>query len=92
VQGIGVDADQSYLGSFILTSAEKKVDNAVFSAIQKAMHGQFTGGSDVINNVANGGIAYGTIGPAGLKFSPQIAKIYAGIKSGKISNIPNTVK
>ena len=91
VQGIGVDADQSYLGSFILTSAEKKVDNAVFSAIQSAMHGQFAGGTDVINNIANGGVSYGTIGPAGLKFSPQIAKIYADIKSGKISNIPNTV-
>jgi basic membrane protein A len=91
LQGIGVDADQSYLGSYILTSAEKKVDNAVFSAIQKAMHGQFVGGSDYTNNVANGGVSYGTIGPAGLKFSPQIAKIYADIKSGKISNIPNTV-
>ncbi|MBV9944109.1 MAG: BMP family ABC transporter substrate-binding protein, partial [Solirubrobacterales bacterium] len=31
VQGIGVDADQSYLGTYILTSAEKKVDNAVFN-------------------------------------------------------------
>ena len=92
VQGIGVDADQSYLGSFILTSAEKKVDNAVFSAIQKAMHGQFVGGTDVINNVANGGIAYGKIGPAGLQFAPQIAKIYSEIKSGQISNIPNTVR
>ena len=91
VQGIGVDADQSYLGSHILTSAEKKVDVAVFHAIQAAMHGQFAGASNVLNSIANGGIGYGKIGPAGLRFAPQIAKIYAEIKSGKISDIPNTV-
>jgi basic membrane protein A and related proteins len=91
VQGIGVDADQAYLGSYILTSAEKKVDVAVFNAIKTAMAGQFVAGNNVLNNVANGGIGYGKIGPAGLKFSPQIAKIYTDIKSGKIANIPNTV-
>jgi basic membrane protein A len=36
VQGIGVDADQSYLGPHILTSALKKVDVAVFDAIKSA--------------------------------------------------------
>ena len=91
VQGIGVDADQAYLGTYILTSAEKKVDVAVFNAIKNAMHGQFAAGNNVTNNIANGGIGYGKIGPAGIKFSPQIAKIYTEIKSGKISNIPNTV-
>jgi basic membrane protein A and related proteins len=91
VQGIGVDADQAYLGSYVLTSAEKKVDVAVFNAIQNTMHGQFAAGNNVTNNISNGGIGYGKIGPAGLKFSPEIAKIYNEIKSGKISNIPNTV-
>jgi basic membrane protein A len=91
LQGIGVDADQSYLGSYILTSAEKKVDVAVFNAIKSAMAGQFASGNNVLNTVANGGIGYGKIGPAGLKFSPQIAKIFTDIKSGKISNIPNAV-
>jgi basic membrane protein A len=91
VQGIGVDADQSYLGSYILTSAEKKVDVAVFNAIKANMSGQFAPGANVTNNVANGGIGYGKIGPAGLSFAPQIAKIYDQIKSGAISNIPNTV-
>jgi basic membrane protein A len=91
VQGIGVDADQSYLGSYILTSAEKKVDVAVFHAIQAAMHGQFMPAGDVTNNIANNGIGYGKIGPAGMQFSAQIQKIYNDIKSGKIANIPNTV-
>jgi basic membrane protein A len=91
VQGIGVDADQSYLGSFILTSAEKKVDVAVFNAIKAAMNGQFAAGSNITNSIANGGVGYGKIGTAGLQFTPQIAKIYQEIKSGKISQIPNTV-
>src|SRR6201994_3967816 len=84
VQGIGVDADQAYLGSYILTSAEKKVDVAVFNAIKNAMHGQFAAGNNVTNNIANGGIGYGKIGPAGLKFSSEIQKIYDQIKSGQI--------
>jgi basic membrane protein A and related proteins len=92
VQGIGVDADQAYLGSYILTSAEKKVDVAVFNAIKNAMHGQFAAGTNLTYNIANNGVGYGKIGPAGIQFSPQIAKIYDEIKSGKISNIPNTVR
>jgi basic membrane protein A len=90
-QGIGVDADQAYLGSYILTSAEKKVDVAVFNAIKALMAGKFAAGTNVTNNVANGGIGYGKIGPAGLKFAPQIAKIYSQIKAGQLNNIPNTV-
>ena len=34
VWGIGVDADQSFLGPFVLTSALKRVDEAVFQTIQ----------------------------------------------------------
>ena len=34
VRGIGVDADQAYLGEHVLTSALKKVDVAVFQTIQ----------------------------------------------------------
>ncbi|HEV7846158.1 MAG TPA: BMP family ABC transporter substrate-binding protein, partial [Thermoleophilaceae bacterium] len=41
VQGVGVDADQAYLGDHILTSAVKKVDVAVFDAIKRAQAGQF---------------------------------------------------
>jgi basic membrane protein A and related proteins len=92
VQGIGVDADQAYLGSYILTSAEKKVDVAVFNAIKALMAGKFAAGTNVTNNIANGGIGYGKIGTAGLKFAPEIAKIYGQIKDGQITGIPNTVK
>jgi basic membrane protein A and related proteins len=92
VQGIGVDADQSYLGPHILTSALKKVDVAVFDAIKRAQAGQFKGGTDVVATVKNGGIGIGKIGPAGTKYADQIKKVQEDIASGKISNIPDTVK
>jgi basic membrane protein A len=92
VQGIGVDADQSYLGPHILTSALKKVDVAVHSTIQAAQKGQFKGGTDSIFTVKNGGIGLGKIGPAGTKYADQIKKVQDDIASGKISNIPDTVK
>jgi basic membrane protein A and related proteins len=47
VQGIGVDADQAYLGDHIMTSALKRVDVAVKGAIQRAQEGNFKGGTDV---------------------------------------------
>ena len=44
VWGIGVDADQAYLGPHILTSAIKKVDVAVFDTVQQVQDGSFNGG------------------------------------------------
>jgi basic membrane protein A len=44
VWGIGVDKDQAFLGDHILTSAVKRVDQAVFQAIEKAANGEFEGG------------------------------------------------
>ena len=90
--GIGVDADQAYLGSHILTSAEKKVDVAVFNAIKADQAGQFSAGGNVINSLANGGIGFGKLNSVGQKYSAQLNKVAADIKSGKISNIPDTVK
>jgi basic membrane protein A and related proteins len=92
VQGIGVDADQSFLGSYILTSAVKKIDRAVLLAIQAAKSGKFTGNTDLQNSLANGGTGYGKIGPAGTTFAPAVANVAKEILSGKISNIPTTVK
>jgi basic membrane protein A len=92
VQGIGVDADQSYLGPHILTSALKKVDVAVFDAIKRVQDGKFKGGTDVVATVANGGIGLGKIGPAGTKYADQVKKVQDDIAAGKITNIPDTVK
>ena len=43
MQGIGVDADQAYLGPQVLTSALKKVDVAVVDAIKGVQDGQVHG-------------------------------------------------
>jgi basic membrane protein A len=63
VWGIGVDADQGYLGRHMLTSATKKVDVAVVQttrAFQRNPRG-FRGGFDFTFTVKNGGVGYGTV-------------------------------
>jgi basic membrane protein A len=92
VQGIGVDADQAYLGAHILTSALKKVDVAVFDAIKRAQAGNFKGGTDVIATVENGGVGLGQIGPEGTKYEKQINDLTDQIAAGEIADIPDTVK
>jgi basic membrane protein A len=84
VWGIGVDADQSFLGPQILTSATKKVDRAVFLAVQSAQKGSFRGGNAVFG-LQEGGVGLGKINPKVPK--PDIAalaRIKAQIVSGKI--------
>ena len=92
VQGIGVDADQAYLGDHILTSALKKVDVAVFDAIKRAQDGTFEGGTDVVATVENGGVGLGKISAAGQKYADQVKEIQDQIAAGEIPNIPDTVK
>jgi basic membrane protein A len=92
IQGIGVDADQSYLGDHILTSALKKVDVAVFEAIKRAQEGKFKGGTDVINTVESGGVGLGKLGPEGQKYADQIKQVTDQIAAGEIPDIPDTVK
>ncbi|HZN88459.1 MAG TPA: BMP family ABC transporter substrate-binding protein [Thermoleophilaceae bacterium] len=92
VQGIGVDADQGYLGEHILTSALKKVDVAVFNAIKRVQDGKFKGGTDVIHNVANDGVGVGELSTEGQKYADQVKEIQDQIASGEIKDIPDTVK
>ena len=92
VQGIGVDADQGYLGDHILTSALKKVDVAVFDAIKRVQDGSFKGGTDVIASVENGGVGLGELGPEAQDYADQIKEIEDKIASGEIKDIPDTVK
>jgi basic membrane protein A and related proteins len=88
VQGIGVDADQGYLGEHILTSAVKKVDQAVFEAVKRAQEGNFEGGTDVIATVENGGVGLGELGPEGQKYQSQIDEITQQVASGEVGEIP----
>jgi basic membrane protein A len=59
--GIGVDADQSYVNNRVLTSAQKKVDVSVFTAIKNLMAGKFAGANNLLFNAANGGVGLGKI-------------------------------
>jgi basic membrane protein A and related proteins len=91
VQGIGVDADQGYIGPQVFTSALKKVDVAVINAIKGVQEDKYTGGQDVLNNVKSGGIGYGKLNSAAEKYADQVKKVQDDIASGTISNIPDTV-
>jgi basic membrane protein A and related proteins len=92
VWGIGVDADQSFLGPHILTSAVKRVDTAVYLAIKSVKDGTFKGGN-VTYGLKDNGVALGKISPKVPKSEvTKVQKIRADIISGKIKNIPTTVK
>jgi len=91
VQGIGVDADQSYLGPHILTSALKKIDQAVLQTVKKLQGGSFQAG-DTLFDLKNNGVGFGKTNSAGSKYVGQVKKIQSQIASGKISNVPNTVQ
>jgi basic membrane protein A len=85
VWGIGADADQSYLGSYILTSALKKVDVSVFTAAKEVRDGTFRGGRSVVFDVKNGGIGIGKISPKVPKaLVDKVLKARDEIAAGKI--------
>jgi basic membrane protein A and related proteins len=90
--GIGVDADQGFLGDHILTSAQKKVDQAVYQTIEKAANGDFEGGGVSVFGLAEDGVGPG-------KFNSQVTDedkqklddIKQQIVDGDIT-VPDTVK
>jgi basic membrane protein A len=91
VQGIGVDADQGYIGPQVFTSALKKVDVAVFNAIKGVQDDKYTGGQDILNTVKSGGIGYGKLNAAAEKYADQIKQVSDQIASGEITDIPDKV-
>jgi basic membrane protein A len=88
VQAIGVDADQSYLGPQVMTSAMKNVDQAVFESIKGVQADTFKGGADTVFDVKSGGVGIGKTNAEGAKYESQVADIAAKIKSGEIADIP----
>jgi basic membrane protein A and related proteins len=92
VWGIGVDADQSFLGPHILTSAVKRVDTAVFDAIKLVADGKFKGGN-ITFGLKDNGVGIGKISPKVPKSEvAKVMQIRADIIAGKIKNIPTEVK
>ena len=91
VWGIGVDADQSFLGPHILTSATKHVDVAVYRAIAafKKNPSGFKGGFNTNYNVKNGGVGYGKLSSRlsrhdRLYIRTRVSRIAQLIAAGKI--------
>ena len=93
VWAIGVDSDQSFLDpKHVLTSATKRVDVAVYKAIQSVVNGTFHGGN-VVYGLKDNGVGVGKINPAVPQSEvAQVNRIKAEIIAGKIKNIPTTVK
>jgi basic membrane protein A len=63
VWGIGVDADQRYLGPHIMTSALKRVDKSVMDLTALAKNGTLKSGRDYTFNLKNGGVSLGSVSP-----------------------------
>jgi basic membrane protein A and related proteins len=93
VWGIGVDADQSFLGPPVLTSATKGVDTAVFDTIKAVEDGTFKGGRDDVFGVSRNGVGLGKISPKVPKSEVHaVMKVRDDIAAGKLANIPTEVK
>jgi basic membrane protein A and related proteins len=93
VWGVGVDADQGYLGSYVLTSALKRVDTAVFDSIKDAKDGKFKGGKDAVYGLEVNGVGIGKFSPkAPAGIAAKVQQIKQQIADGKIKDIPTIVK
>jgi basic membrane protein A and related proteins len=93
VWGVGVDADQGYLGTYVLTSALKRVDTSVFDSIKDAKDGKFKGGTDAVYGLDVNGVGIGKFSskaPNGI--AAKVQQIKQQITDGKIKNIPTIVK
>jgi basic membrane protein A len=90
-QGIGVDADQAYLGDHVLTSATKKVDVAVLDTVKSAQEDKFQAGTDQLFELKNDGVGIGKISAAGASLESKLDPIKQQIIGGEI-DVPDTVK
>jgi basic membrane protein A len=89
--GIGVDADQGFLGKHMLTSALKNVSLSVYQAVAayKANPSGFKGGFDKVYSVKNNGVGYGKLSTRLSKadrtfITKKLKVIKKQIASGKI--------
>jgi basic membrane protein A len=93
VWGIGVDADQSFLGPQVLTSALKRVDSAVYDTIEQVKNGSFKGGTNAVFGLDRDGVGVGKVSPKVPKSALQsLDAIEKKIVGHKLGAIPTTVK
>jgi len=90
--GIGVDADQSFLGKHVLTSAQKGVDAAVFLTIKSILDGTWKGGRNATYGLKEDGVGFGKVSAlVPVEDVDDMRKIKREIIAGKIKNIPTAL-
>jgi basic membrane protein A len=91
VWGVGVDADQSYLGPHILTSAVLRLDKGVFTVVQRFLRGKLATDRNSIFDLRNGGVGLGRISPKVKRpFLRRLETIREAIIAGRIRVRPPT--
>ncbi|MGZ3623866.1 MAG: BMP family lipoprotein [Ktedonobacteraceae bacterium] len=92
VYGIGVDADQGYLYPSVITSAQKRVDIAVYTIIDLTEKGQYSNNLPLFD-LTNDGVTYSPPSAAVPADAKATADAYAAqIKAGTLvvpTDIPN---
>ena len=90
--GIGVDADQSFLGPHILTSAQKGVDAAVFLTIKAVQDGTWKGGGNATFGLKENGVGLGKVSADVPQADvDKVDEIKQQIADGEITGIPTEV-
>ncbi|MGH3003334.1 MAG: BMP family lipoprotein [Gaiellaceae bacterium] len=85
IWGIGVDVDQYKLAKRVLTSALKRIDVGIYTAVKQAKSGKFNGGHDLLFSLKNNGVGIGKINPSVPKsFVAKMNALKAKIISGKV--------
>lgn len=93
VWGIGVDADQSFLGPHVLTSALKGVDSAVFLTIKAVEDGTFAGGGNAVFGIAQEGVGLGKVSPRANRADVDaVVAVERKLAAGEIKGIPTAVE
>ncbi len=92
VWGIGADADQSFLGSHILSSALKLNPVSIFQTIESVKNGTFRGGEDSVFDVKSGAVGLGKISPRiSNEIVSKVNKVQEDLAAGRITDIPTTL-
>jgi basic membrane protein A len=91
VWGIGVDIDQSFLGSHILTSVVKRYDVAIYAQMRALKEGRFRTGGTTSLGLKQVGVGLGRISPKVPRaFVSEVERIRAGIVAGRI-DVPSRI-
>jgi basic membrane protein A and related proteins len=92
VWGIGVDGDESYLGSYVLTSALARYDVGIYRTIKLLTEGRLRTGGNYRYDLANGGVGLGRISSTVPRsYLRALARVRAAIVAGMIA-VPSTLK